>query len=83
MKLDPSKLRALADMDDRRFAELLFTAARAVGLSPADARAAAQNAHAFKAVLRSASEDDLAKIQGKLSGNPADLLKELGGNPRE
>ena len=79
MKMDPSKLRALADMDDRRFAELLFTAARAVGLSQTDARAAAKNAHAFKAVLRNASEDDLAKLQGKLSGNPADLLKQLGG----
>ena len=82
MKMDPSKLRALAEMDDRRFAELLFTAARAVGLSQADARAAANNAHAFKAVLRSASEDDLAKIQGKLNGNPADLLKQLGGKSK-
>ena len=79
MKMDPSKLRALADMDDRRFAELLFTAARAVGLSPTDARAAANQAPTFKALLRNATEEDLAQIQGKLNGNPADLLKQLGG----
>ena len=79
MKMDRSKLRALADMDDATFAQLLFTAARAVGLSQADARAAAANAPAFKAVLRSADDADLAKIEGKLKGNPADLLKQLGG----
>lgn len=79
MKMDPSKLRALANMDDRRFAELLFTAARAVGLSLADAEAAAKNAHAFKAVLKNATDDDLAMLGNKLSKNPADLMKELGG----
>ncbi len=79
MKMDRSKLRALADMDDQTFAQLVFTAARAVGLSQADARAAAANAHAFKAVLRNANETDLAQIESKLKGNPADLLKQLGG----
>lgn len=79
MKMDRSKLRALADMDDQTFAQLLFTAARTVGLSPTDARAAAANAHAFKAVLRNADETDLAQIENKLKGNPADLLKQLGG----
>lgn len=79
MKLDPSKLRALANMDDRRFAELVFTAAKAVGLSPAEAKTAANNAHAFKAVLRNASDEELALLVNKLSKNPADLMKQLGG----
>lgn len=79
MKMDRSKLRALANTDDRTFAQLLFTAARAVGLSPADAHAAAENAHAFKALLCNANDADLAQIESKLKGNPADLLKQLGG----
>lgn len=79
MQLDPSKLRALAELDDSRFASMLFTAARAVGLSPEEARAAAANAPAFKNMLRNASSEDLSKLGAKLNGSPADLLKQLGG----
>ena len=58
MQLDPSTLRALAQLDDRRFSAMLFTAARAVGLSDEEAKAAAANAPAFKRLLRNASEED-------------------------
>ncbi len=79
MQLDPSKLRALADIDDRRFAAMLFTAARAVGLSPEQAQSAAANAPAFKNLLKTASDEDLHRLQEKLKRSPADLLDELGG----
>ena len=80
MQLDPSKLRALSRIDDRRFAAMLFTAARAVGLSPEQAQAAAQNAPAFKKVLQSASDEELTLLVGKLQSSPADLLGKLGGS---
>lgn len=79
MQLDPSKLRALAQMDDSQFSAMLFTAARAVGLSAEDARAAAANAPAFKKLLQNASNEDLSRLQEKLRGSPSDLLKQLGG----
>ena len=79
MQLDPSKLRALAELDDRRFATMLFTAARAVGLSPEQARSAAANAPAFKTMLRNASAEDLRRLQEKMKTAPSSLLNDLGG----
>lgn len=79
MQLDPSTLRALAQLDDRRFSAMLFTAARAVGLSDEEAKAAAANAPAFKRLLRNASEEDLRRLQEKLQAAPHSLLSELGG----
>ena len=79
MQLDPSKLRALAQLDDRRFAAMLFTAARAVGLSAEQARAAADNAPAFKTMLRNASDEDLQRLQEKMQSAPSSLLNDLGG----
>lgn len=79
MQLDPSKLRSLAQIDDNRFAAMLFTAARAVGLSPEQARTAAANAPAFKQMLQSASDEDLRLLLQKLQSSPADLLGQLGG----
>lgn len=79
MQLDPSKLRALAEIDDDRFAAMLFTAARAVGLSPEQAKAAAANAPAFKNMLKNASDEDLRRLQEKLKKSPASLLNDLGG----
>ncbi|MGM9647853.1 MAG: hypothetical protein ACI3YH_06970 [Eubacteriales bacterium] len=79
MQLDPSKLRALSQIDDDRFAAMLFTAARAVGLSPEQAKAAAANAPAFKNMLKNASDEDLRRLQEKLKKSPASLLNDLGG----
>lgn len=79
MQMDPSKLRALSEIDDDRFSAMLFTAARAVGLSPEQAKSAAANAPAFKKMLKTASDDDLRRLQEKLKKSPADLLGELGG----
>ena len=79
MQLDPSKLRGLAQIDDRQFAAMLFTAARAVGLSPEQANLAAQNAPAFKKMLHGASDEELRMILQKLNKSPADLLGQLGG----
>ena len=79
MQLDPSKLRSLAQIDDNRFAAMLFTAARAVGLSPEQAKLAAQNAPAFKQTLQSASDEELRQLLQKLQSSPADLLGKLGG----
>lgn len=79
MQLDPSTLRALAQLDDRRFSAMLFTAARAVGLSADEANAAAANAPAFKRMLRNASEEDLRRLQEKMQTAPQSLLNELGG----
>lgn len=79
MQLDPSKLRALAQIDDNRFSAMLFTAARAVGLSPEQAKTAAQNAPAFKKMLQSATDEELRLLLGKLNSSPADLLGQLGG----
>ena len=79
MQLDPSTLRALAQLDDRRFSAMLFTAARAVGLSTDEANAAAANAPAFKQMLRNASEEDLRRLQEKMKTAPQSLLNELGG----
>lgn len=78
MQPDPSKLRALAQIDDNRFSAMLFTAARAVGLSPEQAKTAAQNAPAFKKILLSASDEELRSLIKKLSTSPADLLNQLG-----
>lgn len=80
MQLDPSKLRALAEIDDNRFSAMLFTAARAVGLSPEQAKTAAANAPAFKKMLQSASDRDLRLLLEKLQTSPADLLGQLGGS---
>ncbi|MBQ7355194.1 MAG: hypothetical protein IJW62_06730 [Clostridia bacterium] len=77
--MDPSKLRALAEIDNDRFAAMLFTAARAVGLSPEQARSAAANAPAFKNMLKNASDEDLRLLQEKLKKSPASLLHDLGG----
>lgn len=79
MQMDPSKLRALAEIDDERFAAMLFTAARAVGLPPDQARLAAANAPAFKKTLKTASDEDLVRLQEKLKRSPASLMKDLGG----
>lgn len=79
MQMDPSKLRALAEIDNDRFAAMLFTAARAVGLSPEQARSAAANAPAFKNMLKNASDEDLRLLQEKLKKSPASLLNDLGG----
>ena len=79
MQLDPSKLRTLAQIDDNRFSAMLFTAARAVGLSPEQARTAAANAPAFKKMLSSASDQELRLLLEKLKTSPADLLGQLGG----
>ncbi len=79
MQMDPSKLRALAEIDNDRFAAMLFTAARAVGLSPEQARSAAANAPAFKNMLKNASDEDLRRLQDKLKQAPASLLNDLGG----
>ena len=79
MQMDPSKLRALAEIDNDRFAAMLFTAARAVGLSPEQARSAAANAPAFKNMLKNASDEDLRLLQEKLKKSPASLLHDLGG----
>lgn len=83
MQLDPVKLKALANIDDDRFAAMLYTAAMAVGLPPDQAKAAAANAPAFKKMLKNASKDDLAMLQQKLQGSPADLLRQLGGADHE
>ncbi|MBQ8382539.1 MAG: hypothetical protein IJX47_04960 [Clostridia bacterium] len=77
--MDPSKLRALAEIDDNRFAAMLLTAARAVGLSPEQAKSAAANAPAFKNMLKNASDEDLRLLQQKLKQSPASLLNDLGG----
>ncbi|MBO5778864.1 MAG: hypothetical protein J6R82_04780 [Clostridia bacterium] len=79
MQLDPSKLRSLAQIDDNRFSAMLFTAARAVGLSPEQAKTAAANAPAFKKMLRSASDEELRLLLAKLQSSPADLLGQIGG----
>lgn len=79
MQMDPSKLRALVEIDNDRFAAMLFTAARAVGLSPEQARSAAANAPAFKNMLKNASDEDLRLLQEKLKKSPASLLHDLGG----
>ena len=79
MQPDPSKLRALAQIDDNRFSAMLLTAARAVGLSPEQAKLAAQNAPAFKKMLLSASDEELRQLLHKLSTSPADLFGQLGG----
>ncbi len=83
MQLDPKQLKALAEVDDNRFSAMLYTAALAVGLPPEQAKAAANNAPAFKKMLRNASKDDLAKLQQKLQGSPSDLLRQLGGIDHE
>ncbi|MBQ8288556.1 MAG: hypothetical protein IJX76_07285 [Clostridia bacterium] len=77
--MDPSKLRALSQIDDDRFAAMLHAAARAVGLSPEQARSAAANAPAFKNMLKNASDEDLRRLQEKLNKSPASLLGDLGG----
>lgn len=79
MQLDPRQIKALADLDDNRFATMLYTAAIAVGLTKEQAKTAAANAPAFKAMLRNASAEDLSKLSTKLNSSPADLLKQLGG----
>ncbi len=79
MQLNPNQLRRLAEIDDSRFATMLMTAARAVGLSAEQAQAAAANAPAFKTMLRNASDEDLSRLQEKLNGSPASILQDLGG----
>lgn len=83
MQLDPKQLRALAELDDKRFSAMLYTAAMAVGLTAEQAQAAAANAPAFKKMLKNSSKEDLAMLQNKLKGSPAELMKELGGEKNE
>lgn len=83
MQPDLRQIKALAELDDNRFATMLYTAAIAVGLSKEQAQTAAANAPAFKKMLQNASKEDLAMIQSKLKGSPADLLKNLGGADHE
>lgn len=83
MQFDPNQLKVLAQVDDKRFSSMLYTAAIAVGLSPEQARAAVANAPAFKKMLKNASQEDLTMLGQKLKGSPADLLRQLGGGDRE
>lgn len=83
MQIDPKQLRALAEVDDKRFAAMLYTAAMAAGLSAEQAKEAAAHAPAFKKMLKNASGEELAMLRQKLQGSPADLLKGLGGARHE
>lgn len=83
MQIDPKQLKALAEVDDKRFAAMLYTAAMAAGLSSEQAKQAAANAPTFKKMLKNASGEELSMLQTKLQGSPADLLKGLGGAHHE
>lgn len=83
MQLDSNQLKALAELDDKRFSAMLYTAAMAVGLTPDQAKEAAANAPRFKNMLKNASKEDLAMLQQKMKGSPSELLRGLGGTDHE
>ncbi len=79
MQIEPSKLRALAEMDNARFAAMLRIAAKAVGLSAEQAELAAQNAPAFRDLLQNASDEELQGQFARLKSSPEEYLRNMGG----
>lgn len=75
---NPSELRRLCELSTDAFGEMVATAASAMGLPPAAARAAAQNAPMLQKMLASASENDLKAICDRLgSKQTAEILSKL------
>lgn len=68
-KIDKNKLAAIAALDDKTFAEMIYKAVLSAGGNEAQARAATAAAPIIKSKLKNASDKDIKQITDFLGEN--------------
>lgn len=74
MRIDMTKLKQIAELDDRSFAQIVQTVILAAGGSEQQAREAVRNAPELKAKLRFADEKELSQAVSLIGRGKADQV---------
>ena len=79
MQIDKNKLAAIASMDDKAFANMVYNAVIAAGGNDAQAKAATAASPIIKARLKNASDKDIRQLTTFLGEkNTNDILNTYG-----
>ena len=70
------RLRALTELDDKRFAEVLSSIAENIGMSDKNRDALLANSTSLKRMLASASDSDLRRLASGLGKEKTDTVLE-------
>ena len=76
---DADKIRALANLDRDRFAEIISSALTSMGMSRAQVAAISANSEALRAMIARASDSDIKKLAARLGSEKTNEL--LGLSP--
>ena len=74
MRIDMTKLKQIAELDDRSFAQIVQTVILAAGGSEQQAREAVRSAPELKAKLRTADEKELSQAVSLIGRGKADQV---------
>lgn len=76
---DADKIRALANLDTDRFAEVISSALASMGMNRAQVAAISANSEALRSMIARASDSDIKKLAARLGSEKTNEL--LGLSP--